>query len=88
MTTVLPEVTASGLILWRLRLSPEEQLWCSVHDFAGDLSLTVQDPAEARTAAAAAHPNIGSLIDRAEHLRDQLEAAGWRLVDVDLDEPD
>ena len=83
-----PELTAQGLVLWRLRRSPEEQLWCSVHDFAGDLSLIVQDPAAPRTAAAEAHQHIESLVNRADRLRDQLLAAGWELVDADLDEPD
>ncbi len=88
VTTCLPEVTAHGLILWRLRRSPEEQLWCTVRDFAGELALVVQDPAAPRTAAAQPHADIVFLIDRAETLRDQLVADGWQLVDVDLDEPD
>ena len=88
MTASSPELTAHGLVLWRLRRSQHEQLWCSVHDFAGELSLTVQDPAVPRAAAAEAHQNIGSLMDRAEHVRDQLVADGWTVVDVDLDEPD
>ena len=81
-------MTAHGLVLWRMRRSPDQQLWCSVCDRASELALTVQDPAERRTAVAEPHAHIGSLIDRAENLRDQLEAAGWQLVDVDLDEPD
>ena len=88
MTTCLPEVTARGLVLWRLRRSPEEQLWCSVRDFGGDLAFVVQDPAAPRTAVAEPHRDIASLVDRAETLRAQLRAAGWQLVDVDLDEPD
>ena len=88
MTAYLPELMAEGLILWRVRRSPHEQLWCAVHDLAGELSLTLQDPAAPRAAAAEAHPGIGSLIARADHLRDHLLAAGWELVDVDLDEPD
>ena len=88
MTASLPELTANGLILWRVRRSRHEQLWCSVNDFAGELSLTVQDPAAPRVAAAEVHQNIGSLMDRAEHVRDKLVADGWTLVDVDLDGPD
>ncbi len=88
MTTYLPEVTAEGLVLWRVRRSPDEQLWCSVHDFVGELSMTVHNPSTPRTADAEVHSNIGSLIDRADHLQKQLLAAGWEVVDVDLDEPD
>ena len=81
-------MTAHGLVLWRLRRSPEEQLWCTVRDFAGELALVVQNQATPRTAIAEPHPDIARLIDRAETLREQLMAAGWQLVDVDLDEPD
>ena len=88
MTTCLPEVPAHGLVLWRLRRSPEEQLWCTVRDFAGELALVVQDQATPRTAVAEPHSDIARLIDRAETQREQLMAAGWQLVDVDLDEPD
>ena len=88
MTTYLPEVTAEGLILWRMRRSPHEQLWCSVHDFAGELSLTIQNPAQPGTADAEVHSNIGSVIDHADRMRDQLLAGGWEIVDIDLDEPD
>lgn len=88
MTTCLPEVRADGLVLWRVRRSTDEHLWCAVHDFVGELSLTVQDPANPRSADAEVHSNIGSLIDHADRMRDQLLAGGWELVDIDLDEPD
>lgn len=83
-----PELAVYGLVLWRLRRSTEEQLWCSVEDSTGDLLLLIQDPAAPRTGLSEAHPHIASLVDRAEALRNQLEAEGWQLVDVDLDEPD
>ena len=88
MTTALPEVTTHGLVLWRMRRSPEKQLWCSVRDHAGELALIVQDPSTPRLAVAENHSHVGSLVDRATHLWDQLHAAGWTVVDVDLDEPD
>ncbi len=90
MTTVLPEVTASGLVLWRLRLSSAQQRWCSVRvaDDAGELVLTIFDPGTDGALISEAHADIGLLIDRAESLRDQLVAAGGVIVDVDLDEPD
>lgn len=75
-------------MLWRMRQSPEQQLWCSVRDHAGELALIFQDPSTPRTAVTESHPLIGSLIDRAAHVQDRLRAAGWQIVDVDLDEPD
>ncbi len=90
MTTVLPEVTASGLILWRLRLSSAQQRWCSVcvPDDAGELVLTICDPGTDWALISEAHADIGLLVARAESLRDQFVAAGAVIVDVDLDEPD
>ena len=90
MGVFLPEVTANGLVLWRLRLSSDQQLWCSVRDpdDAAELALTVCDPAADWAISSEVHADIGRLIDRAESLRDQLVADGWQAVDVDLDEPD
>ena len=75
-------------MLWRMRRSPEEQLWCSVRDHSGELALIVQDPSTPRTAVAESHSHIRSLVDRATIMCDQLSAAGWTVVDVDFDEPD
>ena len=87
MTTLLPELTAQGLVLWRLRWSTEQQLWCSVHEGSRGLTLTVHNPATDETSVTEAS-TITILINRAENLRNQLVAAGWKAVDVDLDEPD
>ena len=88
MPAFLPEVTADGLILWRLRRTPEQQLWCAVSEFAGELALTVHDVATDQMPVAETYWDIESLVSRAEALRDQFLAAGWEAVDVDLDEPD
>ena len=88
MTTLLPELTAKGLVLWRLRWSPEQPLWCSVRGGAGGLTLTVHNPATDQTSVREAHPTVTILVDRAENLRSQLVAAGWKALDVDFDEPD
>ena len=89
---VTVEVTVNGLILWRMRRSPDEQLWCTVRDRTdekgGGLVLTVQDPGKLRTATAKECANVQSVVDVADRLRDQLTTAGWHVVDVDLDEPD
>lgn len=87
MSTLLPELTAGGLNLWRLRRTPEEQLWCSVSDFAGELALTVHDLAADQVKVAETHWDVVSLVDRSEELREEFVAVGWTMVDVDLVEP-
>ncbi len=88
VTVLLPELTARGLVLWRLRRSSDQQLWCSVHESGGELSLTVHEPSGDRTLVSEVHLTIAPLVERAEHLQERLVDAGWQLVDVDLDEPD
>ena len=88
MTPFLPEVSATGLVLWRLRRSSAEQYWCSVCDREGELVLTLGNPSSSGMAVSEKHSDISSVIDRAEHLRQQFCATGWVMVDVDFDEPD
>ena len=88
MTIPLPELTASGLVLWRLRRSSDQQLWCAVRDRGGELVLTVHEPALDRTLVSELHPTITALVNRAERLHGELVDAGWQVVDVDFDEPD
>ena len=86
--TLLPELTADGLVLWRVRRSPEHQLWCVVGDFGGELTLTLYDLASDKVPVEEVHPTITSLVGRADALQVEFTTAGWELVDVDLDEPD
>ncbi len=86
--TYTPELTADGVVLWRLRRTSEHQLWCVVGDFGGELTLTIYDLASDKVPVEEVHATIASLLSRADALRDQHTAAGWELVDVDLDEPD
>ena len=88
MTTSLPEVTLDGLILWRVRRSPSEQLWCSVRQRGEGLALTIQDPGRPQVTATTVCADIAVLVEAMEHLREDLVATGWQMVDVDLDEPD
>ncbi len=88
MPTLLEELTADGLVLWRLRWSSAHQSWCVVENRAGDLTLTVYDQGTDRVQVAEVHETVASAISRADALRDQAVAAGWEVVDVDLDEPD
>ena len=88
MTALLPELTAAGLVLWRIRRSPEHQLWCVVGDLHGELTLTTYDPASDTVPVEEVHLSIMALVSRANTLREQFTTSGWELVDVDLDEPD
>ena len=83
MTTLLPELTAQGLVLRRVRLSPGQQLWCSVRDGSGGLTLSLRNPATDQTSVAEADPSNTLLIDRGKNLRDQLVAAGWKAFDAE-----
>jgi len=88
MPALLPELLSDGLVLWRLRRSPEESFWCSVSDREGRLVLTIQSPSNTRLTMSESHTHIRSIIDRADRLQEQFCAAGWVEVDVDFDEPD
>ena len=88
MSPFLPEVTSSGLVLWRLRRSPVEQYWCSVCDQDGELVLTLRNPASSGMTVSETHADVGTLVDRAERLRQQFCSAGWVRVDIDFDELD
>ena len=88
MTTSFPEVSADGLVLWRVRRSPDAQLWCTVRDGKrGGLVLTLHDPGKRRREVTKCFSHIGSLVEWAERVRGRLVTAGWQVVDVDLDEP-
>ena len=69
-------------------LGADSQLWCEVCDFAGELLLRVHDPVTDETTIAEVCKSIESAVGGADALRDQFVAAGWEVVDVDLDEPD
>lgn len=83
MQTSPPEVTVRGLVLWRLRREPHQQLVCRVSDFGGELALSVQNHETRQVAIGEIHPNIVSLVDRAQAVRQSLLAAGWRVLDPD-----
>ncbi len=88
MTILLPEITDEGLSLWRLSRPPDDQLWCSVSRFGGELALTVNNLGTGQVPVAESHSDVGAIIRRADELREQFVAAGWTEIDVDLDEPD
>ncbi len=88
MGILLPELAASDLVLWRLRHTTAYELWCAVSDLRGELALMVYNPATDQTSLAEPHCHIVSLTDRAEALRQDLVAAGWRRAEDDPNDPD
>ena len=88
MAPSFPEVTTQGLILWRVRHSAGDQLWCAVTDQHGELELLVCSPVTDQTPHTETHLHVTSLLQRANVIRDDYVTRGWQLVDVDFDEPD
>ena len=84
---LLPEVTADGLVLWRLRV-PDHRLWCTVEDIAGQPLLRVFDPSTRQTVAHDTLDTAALVVQRADDLRDLFIASGWEQVDVDPGEPE
>ena len=78
----LPEVSAAGLVLWRLRRPPRQELRCGITEFCGELLLGIHDVVADEVLFAEAHWDIVSLVSRAEELRDEYVAAGWRDFDL------
>ena len=83
MPTRVPELTANGLVLWRLGRD-KRQVCCEVRDVAEGLSLRVHDPGQARTAVSEVHETVEAIVTRADRLRTQFAAAGWHLCDDDV----
>ncbi len=76
------------VVLWRLRWTPDRLLSCVVGVSADDLALTIHEQASGLETVAEVHPTIGSVVSRAEALRDKFRVAGWEDVDYDPYEPD
>lgn len=87
MESLIPELSTDGLILWRLRRTSDDQLWCSASAFAGELALTVHDLASDQVRVTETHWDVVSLVDRSDELRNDFIELGWIPVDVDLVEP-
>ena len=82
MTTLLPEVSAEGLVLWRVRQPPRQELCCCITECCGELILGVHDLVTDDVLFAEAHRDAVSLMSRAEELRDEYLAAGWHTCDL------
>ena len=87
MPTLFPELTAEGLVLWRLHRSDGLERWCMVMDFGGALTLVVHElTTDGDDPAAEVHGDFAALVRRSEVLRGELVAEGWHEVEVDPDD--
>ena len=82
MTVLLPEVSAEGLVLWRVRQPPRQELCCCITECGGELMLGVHDIVTDDVLFAEVHRNVVSLMSRAEELRDEYLALGWHACDL------
>lgn len=83
----LPELGTEGLVLWRLR-SDRGHRWCEVADIAGALAVRVHDPTTRETLRWEAYETAASVVRAASEWCEDYLAAGWVVIDIDLDEPD
>jgi len=81
----ISEVTREGLILWRLTMSGNRDLWCFVFETARGFFLVVEDHPEGTEPALISehHADVIALVRRSEALKDAFLRSGWADVDVD-----
>ena len=82
MTALLPEVAAEGLVLWRVRQPPHQELWCCITECYGDLILGIHDLVTDDVLFAEVHRDVVSLVSQAEELREEYLAARWHAFDL------
>lgn len=82
MAAIFPELTANGLVLWRVRQPPDRQAWCYVTEFCGEVTLSVHDLGTDDVFIAEVHSSLSSLVERADRIRQRLLAAGRSRRDV------
>jgi len=89
MAETIPELPASGLVLWRLSHQPKQQIECSVTlNYRGALALTVRNVPSCKVLVAEAHPDAGSLVRHSDDLKMTFVAAGWWVTELqEEDEP-
>ena len=78
-----PEVTAEGLVLWRLGRDRARQLRCEVKELAQTLLVRVHNPVTSRTVISESYGSVRMAVDRAFYLRDQYIASGWTVIDTE-----
>jgi hypothetical protein len=83
--TEFSELTAGGLILWRLTTAGQPDLWCLAFELPEGLAFVLEDHPEGSQPARITeqHADIVTLVNRAEMLKLSLLRSGWTEVDVE-----
>ena len=81
----ISEVARDGLILWRLTMSEDCDLWCLVFETSSGFFLVVEDHPEGTEPPrlSECHADIIALVSRSDTLKDAFLRDGWTEVDVD-----
>lgn len=76
---------ADGLILWRLSTTGQSDLWCLVFEHPDGFCFVLDDDPQGTKPyrVCEQHPDIISLVHRAEELKRSLLRCGWSDVDVE-----
>jgi hypothetical protein len=79
------ELISGGLILWRLSTVGQSDLWCLVFEHPDGLCFILDNDPEGTQPCKGCeeHPDIVSLVNRAEALKGALLQCGWAEVDVE-----
>jgi hypothetical protein len=81
----ISEVARHGLILWRLAMKEDRDLWCFVFDTSIGFFLVVEDHPEgtAPPRLSERHSDVIALVNRTDALKGAFLQDGWAEVDVD-----
>jgi len=81
----ISEVARDGLILWRLTMSEDCDLWCLVFERSSGFFLVVEDHPEGTEPPRLSerHADVIALASRSDTLKDAFLRDGWTEVDVD-----
>ena len=79
------ELTADGLVLWRLSASGQPDLWCMAFELPDALYFVLEDDPHGTQAPRVTerHAGISTLVDRAETLKRSLLRCGWTEAEGD-----
>lgn len=81
----ISEVARAGLILWRLTLRGDRDLWCLVFETSIGFFLVVEDHPDGTEPPRITerHADVIALVNRTDSLKDAFLQDGWTEVDID-----